>query len=100
MGYQVILTSLAKDDLQGITEYIAQDDPISAESFAQKLLDDAIVLELAPFRGKVLKRKPGVRFIVKGSYLIYYRVEEGNSIIRILRVWNGVRHPETPHFED
>jgi plasmid stabilization system protein ParE len=100
VGFQVILTTLAKEDLRGIAEYIALDDPISAERFSHALLDDALALKLAPYRGKVLKRKPTVRFVVKGPYLVYYRVEEGNGIIRILRFWNGLRQPDTPTFKD
>ena len=39
MAHQVLISDLAKVDLQEITEYIAQDNPAAAARFAQKLLE-------------------------------------------------------------
>ncbi|MEO0454212.1 MAG: type II toxin-antitoxin system RelE/ParE family toxin [Verrucomicrobiota bacterium] len=100
MGYQVILTRLAQDDLQEITEYIALDDPVSAERFANQLLDEALELENFPQRGRPLKRKPDVLRVVNGNYVIFYRIEAEAAIVRVLRFWNGARHPNTPPFVD
>ena len=58
MAHQVLITDLAKADLRGITEYIAQDNPAAAERFAQKLLDDALSLAHSPYRSVSCIRRP------------------------------------------
>lgn len=100
MVYQVILTQRAKADLQALAEYIALDNPAAAENFVHKLLDDALSLACSPLRGQTLKRKPTIRRLVRWPYLVYYRVETSQSIVRILRFWHGARHPKTPRFND
>lgn len=99
MARPVNLTDLARSDLRAIAEYIAQDNPGAAERFANKLLDDALSLAHAPQRGLAVRRKPGVRRLVRGAHLIYYRLESDSGIVRILRFWHGARHPETPRFD-
>ena len=100
MGFQVVISTLAKADLREITEYIAKDNPASAVRFANALLDEALSLEQSPMRGSGLRRKPGVRRLVRSPYLIYYRVEEDTKTVQVLRFWHGARHPNTPRFED
>ena len=95
MAYQVHLTTKARGDLRAIAAYIAHDDPAAAVRFTGQLLDDAESLGQAPYRGTLVRQRHGVRRIVRGAYLIYYRVEEDAGIIRILRAWHGARDPKT-----
>lgn len=98
MDYQVVLTAKARTDLRGIAAYIARDDPAAALRFSQQLLDDALALRLSPQRGVQVRQRPGVRRIILRSYLIYYRVEEDRSIVRVLRFWHGASDPKTLRF--
>ena len=100
MAHQVLITDLAKADLQEITEYIAQDNPAAAARFAQKLLEDTLSLAHSPYRGRALQRKRDVRRILRRPYLVYYRIEMNPDLVRMLRFWHGFRHPKTPQFED
>ena len=42
MGYNVILSTLALEDLEQIVAYVAQNDPAAAERLGHRLLDQAI----------------------------------------------------------
>lgn len=66
MAHPVILTDLARADLRAIAEYIARDNPGAAERFANQLLDDDLSLAQAPQRGLAVRRKPGVRLLMRG----------------------------------
>jgi addiction module RelE/StbE family toxin len=100
VGFQVVISTLAKADLKEITEYIAKDNPSAALRFANALLDDALSLGQSPMRGSVLKRRREVRRLVKSPYLIYYRIEEGTETVQVLRFWHGARHPKTPRLDE
>lgn len=51
MGYKVILSPLALEDLGQIITYIAQNDPAAAERLGHRLLDQAETLRYLPHRG-------------------------------------------------
>lgn len=95
MDYQVVLTALARSDLRAISTSIAQDSPVAAERFVNRLLDNAESLGDAPRRGKSVTDRDGVRRVVHRPYVIYYRVEENERVVRVLRFWHGARAPES-----
>jgi plasmid stabilization system protein ParE len=41
MGYKVILSTLALEDLEQIVAFVAQNDPAAAERLGHRLLDQA-----------------------------------------------------------
>jgi len=51
MGYKVILSTLALEDLEQIVAYIAQNDAGAAERLGHRLLDQADTLRYLPHRG-------------------------------------------------
>ncbi len=87
---QVQRTRPAEIDLLEIWTYIAEDSAEAAEevlrSIAQKCRD------CAEFPGMGRRRdelSPGLRSVVQGSYIIFYRpLEDG---IRLMRVVHGAR---------
>lgn len=88
---KVRFSAEAKADLAQIAGYIGADDPERAISFIDQL--EATCLSLADFPGRfpLLDRyeKSGVRQLVHGNYLIFYRVEDGG--VMVLRVLHGAR---------
>jgi toxin ParE1/3/4 len=89
--YEVIISQSALRDLQQIRTYIARDNPSAAETFGQKLLDDAESLRTFPERGGLVLQRPGARFVVVHPYLIIYRIMEQSHTVRVLRYWHGAR---------
>ena len=50
MGFKVLITDSALNDLREIVEFVAQDDPHAAESLGEKLIVRALSLANLPER--------------------------------------------------
>jgi toxin ParE1/3/4 len=86
-------TSAAEQDLLGIWEYIARDNPTAADRFWNRLSERMQALLQQPFMGESQDRfRPGLRSIVEGSYIIFY--ESRPDEILIYRVLHGARRWE------
>ena len=94
MGYQIVLSPLALDDIEKIVAYVAQDDPVAAERLGHRLLDHAATLCYLPHRGGNVAQRPGVKKLVLRPYLIFYRVDETSRRVEILRFWHGAQDSE------
>ena len=58
MGYKVILSTLALEDLEQIVAYVAQNDPTAAERLGRRLLDQAETPGYLPHRGGNFRQGP------------------------------------------
>jgi addiction module RelE/StbE family toxin len=95
VGFKVILTQAALNDLKEIVEYISEDDPRAAERLASDLVSRAEALSQMPRRGKAVRVRPGVRRLVRNPYLIVYRIDEAAKMVKVLRFWHGARDPKS-----
>lgn len=93
----VVFNPRAVADLEEITSYIAQDNPMAAEAVRENLLDTAERLALSPGLGIRPRfsapRFAGIRFLPADqypTYLLFYR--ELNDEIEVLRVLHGARN--------
>lgn len=80
----------ARADLIGIGRYIAEDDPIRAESFVAELESKARQAAERPL--SFIAREdlgPGLRAAVHGRYVLFFR--ELADEVRIVRVLHGAR---------
>lgn len=93
MAHRVVLSKLAEADLGKIIDYIARDNPRVAQRFGRQLIEAARALGVAPGAGVTCKARRGVRFTVLYPYLIFYRVDEAQGVVEILRFWHGARSP-------
>jgi plasmid stabilization system protein ParE len=84
--------------LKQIGKYIAQHDPIAATQFVSKLVYETRSLSQLPLQGQEVLGEPGVRRISYGNYLIYYKVQKGRPVVRVLRFWHGARN-QTPRLQ-
>jgi toxin ParE1/3/4 len=93
MGFPVILTPQAIEDLGSIVRRIATDSPDRARSFGHALLDAALAIDPFPERGRIVPETgdPAVREILHGDYRIIYEVYREPNAIYVLRVWHGAR---------
>ena|SRR5437660_6449293 len=91
MAWEVIFSARSRTDLEQIVKYIARDDPAAAERFGSKLIAQAGSLADAPEMGPRLPQKPDSRFFPVGSYLIIYRLDTEQRVVRILRFWHAAR---------
>lgn len=87
--YLITWRPLAEADLEGIVDYIAEDNPVRAEAFGQELREKVVNLAEHPMLGR--KGRPGLpawvrELVVHRNYIVFYRVLDGSSTVEILRV--------------
>lgn len=94
----VELTSAAEADLETISDYIAQDNPVRALSFIQELSRSCRELADMAEAWPIIPRYEhhGIRRRVHGRYLIFYRVEPDRIVV--LHVLNGAMDIEAILF--
>jgi toxin ParE1/3/4 len=87
---QVYFTRAAREDLIAIWTHIAEDNPQAADPVLHRLEEAASRLadtpQIGPARDDI---RPGLRYLVSGSYLLLYRIREGG--IEIVRAAHGRR---------
>jgi toxin ParE1/3/4 len=93
MGWPVVLTPQAQDDLREIVSYIARDSPDRARRFGNTLIDQALSIGIFPEMGQVVFEvgDPSVREIIHGSYRIIYELRHDPNAVFVLRFWHGAR---------
>jgi toxin ParE1/3/4 len=96
---RLVLSTAARRDLHGITDYIANEaGETVAERFADKL--DAALVNLAALGHSGASREwisPRLRLHVFGNHCIYFRVTPTET--RIVRVLNGAQDLNAIIFE-
>jgi toxin ParE1/3/4 len=87
---QVYFTRAAREDLIASWTHIAADNPQAADRVLDRLEEAASRLadtsQIGPARDDI---RPGLRYLVSGSYLLLYRIREGG--IEIVRAVHGRR---------
>jgi plasmid stabilization system protein ParE len=91
MAWEVVFSARSRNDLEQIVKYIARDDAAAAERFGSKLIAQAESLGDAPEIGPRLSQQPATRFFPVGSYLILYRPDTKQRVVRVLRFWHAAR---------
>ena len=88
---QVTWTVQAFDDLQALSEYIAQDSPRYAALFTDRLVDASARLATFPQAGRVVPEfeRPDVRELLVGDYRLIYRLRPG--LAEVLAIHHGAR---------
>lgn len=100
MSYRVTISDMARLDLFDIGRHIKLDNPARAESFVAELLQRCRSLESFPESHALIPdpKSRGVRRIVHGNYLIFFRV--AGTSVEVLHVLNGARDYEQLLFPD
>lgn len=90
----VLITNEAREDLDRIAGYIAQDNPVRAVSFVQELLEGCRSLSAMPHAFPLVPRHAasGIRRRPHGRYVLFYRVAAER--IDVLHILNGARDYE------
>ena len=99
MAFKIIWSEQARDDLQAIVLFIAQDNPPVAESFGYSLMSKVDLLAQFPQVGRVVPEENDetIREIIFRSYRIIYKIFMEKEIVAIARVWHGARgEPDIP----
>ena len=99
MAFKIIWSEQARDDLQAIVLFIAQDNSAAAETFGCRLMSKVDVLAQFPQVGRVVPEEgdEAIREIILRPYRIIYKVLAERQFVAIVRIWHGARgEPEIP----
>jgi toxin ParE1/3/4 len=93
MGYKVLISPRARDDLRVIVRFIARHNKEAALQFGKLLIEKALSLESLPLRGRVVPEanETTVRELVFKSYRIIYQVSGKTHSVAVLRFWHAAR---------
>jgi len=83
----------ARDDLDGIWEYLTEHRSVAAADLFKKLKDTFWRLSEFPHMGRLRNELlDGLRSFPIGKYIVFYRpIEDGSISIEIIRVLHGAR---------
>ena len=95
--HRIIITAEALADLEGIANYICKSSPQHAASVAAKILESIDSLSLMPGRFKVVRKSNrkdrSIHAMVVRPFIIYYRVDDEHSTVRVVHIRHGSRRP-------
>jgi toxin ParE1/3/4 len=84
-------TRRARNDVDGLIEYIARDNKFAADDFANQLIGKFFALAETPHMGREREDYgAGIRTFPFGNYMIFYRPAKAGVII--VRVLHGARN--------
>lgn len=88
-SYRIRWRLTAVDDLHGIIDYVAREDPVRAAAFGQELREKTLVLGEHPRLGRA--GRPGLakgvrELVAHPNYIVLYRVSPAEREVVILRV--------------
>lgn len=100
MEFKIVWTDRALDELREVCRYISNGSESAAERVGDDILRHVEILRDFPFIGPPFPRGESgrVREILCRGYRIFYRVNEGQSIVEILTIWHSAREP--PMIDD
>ena len=91
--YRILLAKRAASDLEQISNYIAQESPANAAKMVNRILDAIELLKIFPHRNVMEGQHPKIRNPVRTlpvqSYIIFFRVDDSQQAVRILRIRHG-----------
>ena len=95
--YQIRLPLIAEEDLTEIISFIAADNPIAANSLADKIEKNIELLSENPMLGRIPRdediKNLGYRYIIVQNYIVFYTIEE--KTIFVHRILHGARNYNT-----
>jgi addiction module RelE/StbE family toxin len=93
MGYKIIFSEPAIDDLKSIVGFISKDNQEAAARMGGKLIESIRHLANFPRFGRVVPEQndENVREIIFKPYRIFYRVRDEIKVIEVIRFWHAAR---------
>lgn len=93
MAYRIIWTETASEDLRGIVEFIAFDNPEAARRLAASIILQIEKTSTFPQSGRMVpeKHNPTIRESIYSPYRIIYHIEETAQTLYVTRIWHSAR---------
>lgn len=93
MGFKVVLSPRAIDDLRDIVVHVTAQRPEAARRLGLALVDRTKLLEAHPFAGRIVPEFNNrlIRELICAPYRIVHRVDERSRTIGVARYWHSAR---------
>jgi addiction module RelE/StbE family toxin len=93
MGFKVIWTDEAVDDLRQLVAYISKDNPDAAVKLGEKLVQKSMLLVAHPRFGKIFRElgRDNIREMAVPPYRLIYEIDDDGLKIFIRMVHHGAR---------
>ena len=95
--YQIRLLRIAEEDLTEIISFIAVDNPIAANTIADKIEKNIKLISENPMIGRIPRdediKNLGYRYLIVQNYIVFYTIEERTIFIH--RILHGARNYNT-----
>lgn len=96
MDYKIILSEVFLKDLKEIVDYLTQEaGEETAAHVANSIVNCAYQTAPNPFIGKPVNHPQKVRKVSCRPYLIYYKINQEERAVEIIRAWHGARNPRS-----
>jgi plasmid stabilization system protein ParE len=96
VDYRVTFAAHAERDLEEIVRFLAQRNPGAADRLGNALVDAAFSLGSLPWRGAAFRQRPEYRRILhRPWFLIFYRIDEAQKLVEVVRIWDARQDPDT-----
>jgi toxin ParE1/3/4 len=85
MGYQVIWTDEAIDDLREIVAFISKDNPAAAVKLGEALIQKSMILAEHPRVGRMFRKvaQDSLRELIVPPYRLIYEINDTESAIYV-----------------
>jgi plasmid stabilization system protein ParE len=94
---KLVVSPQAADDIEVAVRWWVANRPAAPDLLEREILACLEFISSSPLGGAAMasRRMIGVRRIalVRSRYLLYYRVCEEDSAVRVLRLWHASRRP-------
>ena len=98
MDYKILYLPIAEQDLQEIAEYLSNFYPSTLKKFIDNFDDNIRLLQTNPCLGMPYHQYR--KLVLTGTdYLVFYKVDETESAVKIYRVLHGARDSEIRKFK-
>ncbi len=92
-NFQIRFLKIAEEDFNEIISFIAEDNPLAANSLADKIEKNIELLSGNPLPGRIPRdediKNLGYRYLIIQNYIVFYTIE-GNTIF-VHRILHGAR---------
>jgi len=92
MAFRIIVSSKAQKEIENAIDYYALYSSDAPRNFIKKLNETYVVLEGNPFFRKQYKEVRSLK-ISKFPYSLYFTVNEGENIVKIIACFHNKRNP-------
>jgi len=95
MAYKIIYLPAAEQDIDDIAAYLSQFYKSTFAKFMTMFNESILYLQDSPYIGTAYKN---YRKLVVLNYLVFYKVDEKQKVIKIHRILHGKRDLEVSKF--